>query len=377
MQPTLVEKAPHFRSGGYVIDFWGAGFDVAERMNLLPAIREQGYRVREVRLVGADGVRVGGFSTEVFTRLSNDRFVSLPRGDLATLLYGRLGSRVETLFGDSVVALDQDQRTVRVSFEHSAPRHFDLVIGADGLHSQVRKLTFGSEASFEKYLGYQVAAFEVKGYRPRDPGVYVMYGQLGQQTARFSMRNDRSLFLFVFAHPDPLTTATDVDGQKALLRRRFRHGGWECDQILETMDVAEHFYFDRVSQIRMEGWTRGRVALVGDSAFSVSLLAGQGSALAMTAAYVLAGELKVASGDYARAFARYQDRLRDLIGRKQRAAERFGAFFVPASKFSLFVRNRVSKLLTIPLIADLAIGPEFEDHLELPAYCSDAPVTVR
>jgi 2-polyprenyl-6-methoxyphenol hydroxylase-like FAD-dependent oxidoreductase len=368
LEPTLLEKAERLRTAGYVIDFWGAGFDVAERMGLLSAVRRQGYRVREVRMVGRDGRRVGGFCSEVFSRLTSDRFVSLPRGDLAALIYGALEGRVETLFGETVTSLQEDGSGVRVSFLRAPARTVDVVVGADGLHSEVRRLVFGPQTQFERYLGYQVAAFEVSGYPHRDPDIYMMYTQVGGQVARFTMRENRTLFLFVFAEPDPRAGGDTEEGQKALLRQRFGSGGWECAEILGAMDRADNFYFDRVSQIRMPRWSQGRVGLLGDAAFCVSLLAGQGSALAMVAAYVLAGELNAARGDPRQAFARYQDRLGALIARKQEAAARFGGFFAPTSRLGLFLRNRLSGLLNVPLLARLTVGREMRDELALPDY---------
>jgi 2-polyprenyl-6-methoxyphenol hydroxylase-like FAD-dependent oxidoreductase len=238
-EPTVVERAPRLRTGGYVIDFWGAGYELAERMGLLPALIPVGYRVKEVRMVGRDGERVSGFSADVFDRSTNGRFLSLPRGELAACIYRAIEGRVETLFGESVTRVEESDRAVRVSFERAEPREFDLVIGADGLHSNIRRLVFGEQGQFERYLGYKVAAFEVAGYRPRDELVYVMYTQVGQQVARFAMRDDRSMFLFVFRDPDAGGAEGDVVAQKALLRGRFRGSGWECAQILDALDASE------------------------------------------------------------------------------------------------------------------------------------------
>ena len=195
---VLVEEAPQLRRGGYVIDFWGLGYDIAEKMGLIPRIRELGYQVREVRFVDRHGRRSGGFSVDVFGRLTHGRFTSLRRSDLAATIYQALDGQVETIFGDSVASVDDAGQRVRVSFDHAAPREADLVIGADGLHSRVRQLAFGPEAGFEVSLGYHVAAFEVEGYRPRDELVYVSHGVPGRQVSRFTMRDDKTLFLFVF-----------------------------------------------------------------------------------------------------------------------------------------------------------------------------------
>ena len=306
---TMVEKAPRLRMGGYIIDFWGLGFDVADRMGLLPAIRGQGYLVREVRIVDRRGRRVAGFPVNAVTRVAQGRYTSIARGDLAASIFRTIEENVETIFGDSIAQISQNSESARVTLKSGRIRDFDLVIGADGLHSRVRELAFGPQAQFEKYLGYKVAAFEVPGYRPRDELVYVMYTQVGQQVSRFSMHDDRTMFLFTFADEELDTAGNNVVAQKAVLRRRFANSGWECPQILRALDETSEVYFDRVSQIQMGSepgsWSSGRVALVGDAAFCVSLLAGQGSALAMIAAYILAGELHRAKGDYGTAFRKH------------------------------------------------------------------------
>lgn len=373
LEPTVVEKAPALRTGGYIIDFWGAGIDVAERMNLLPEIQRKGYMVKEVRVVNDAGKTVAAFPAQVFSRTTQGRYVSLPRGDLSASIYGTIENKIETIFGDSIARIEQSENSVHVTFERGANREFDLVVGADGLHSRVRELVFGPQTRFEKYLGYKVAAFEVEGYRPRDELVYVMYTEVGQQVARFAMREDRTMFLFTFADEDPdIRAGGGVEKQKALLRSRFGNSGWECPKILEALDGSTNFYFDRVSQIHLEEnenrWNRGRVTLVGDAAYCVSLLGGQGSALAMTGAYILSGELYRAGGDHSLAFRRYQHLLASFMRKKQQAALRFAGVFAPKSKAALFLRNQLMNLLTVPRIADIAFARDFGDNLTLPEY---------
>jgi 2-polyprenyl-6-methoxyphenol hydroxylase-like FAD-dependent oxidoreductase len=368
-EPTLIEQAPHLRTGGYVIDFWGAGFDVAERMGLVPTLMRRGYAVEEVRLVDARGRRVGGFSVDVFRRLTKGRYVSLPRGDLAAAIYDKIEPRAERIFSDSVARIEPTDRGVRVEFDRGPSRDFDLVIGADGLHSKLRALAFGNQARFERYIGYKVAAFEVAGYRPRDELVYVSYGRPGKQASRFALSGDRTMFLLVLADEEArLGDPLGIEGQKALLRQAFAGAGWECPRIMEAMESCDSLYFDRVSQIRMDRWTKGRMALVGDAAFCPSLLAGEGAALAMAAAYILAGELRRSGGDHGTAFARYEAHLRPLIKRKQGMAERFARSFAPRSEIGLILRNLLSRTMALPFMANLILGHSVKDDPSLPDY---------
>jgi len=205
------------------------------------------------------------------------------------------------------------------------------------------------------------------GYRPRDELVYTIHCAPGRQVGRFALHNDRTLFLFIFdGGGEPGAHGAEV--QKALLRKAFEGDGWELPRILDALDTCNDLYFDRVSQIRMDAWSHGRVALVGDAGFCVSLLAGQGSALAMTAAYVLAGELAISPNRPQGAFRRYEERLRPFIHAKQRAAERFAEAFVPRTGLGVFFRNQVIKTFRVPTIAKIAIGRDIRDQLELPRY---------
>jgi 2-polyprenyl-6-methoxyphenol hydroxylase-like FAD-dependent oxidoreductase len=367
--PTLVERAPALRSGGYVIDFWGLGYDIAERMGLLCEIERVGYHMRELRMVEAHGQRIAGFGTAVFDELTGGRYITIGRSDLSRLIFDRIKDDCETLFGDEIVALQDRGDGVDVQLQSGSNRRFDLVIGADGLHSSVRELAFGPQHRFEKKLGYVVAAFETRGYRPRDEGVYVVYGAPGRQLGRFALHDDRTLFLFIFAGDTAIPTEElDLDAQKAILRERFGKGGWESGRILAELDRAQDVYFDRVSQIVMDRWSRGRVVLVGDAAFCISLLGGQGSALAMISAYVLAGELAASGGRPDVAFRRYEDLLRSYIAAKQQGAERFAGFFAPKTQFGLMLRKYAIKAFRIPGLARSMIGKDIIDTLILPDY---------
>jgi 2-polyprenyl-6-methoxyphenol hydroxylase-like FAD-dependent oxidoreductase len=365
----LIEEAPHLRSGGYVVDFWGLGYDLAEKMGLLPEILEAGYQVEEVRFVNRHGRKCGGFPVADLARMTQGRFTSLRRSDLAACIYRALDSRVETLFGDSIATICEEVNGVEVGFDHAAPRRFDLVVGADGLHSRVRRIVFGKESALEYSLGCHVAAFEAEGYSPRDELIYISHNLPGRQISRLSMRNDKTMFLFVFRDeylrgPEPRSDAE----RKAALTQIFSGAGWEWPRIQALLPAVGNLYFDHVSQIRMDHWTKGRTALIGDAAACVSLLAGEGTGLAMTEAYVLSGELRLAGTDFARAFGRYEERLMAFLKRKQETAAGFASAFFPKTSLGIAFRNLVTRLLYIPAVADFFIGRNVRDDFTIPEY---------
>jgi 2-polyprenyl-6-methoxyphenol hydroxylase-like FAD-dependent oxidoreductase len=361
--PTMIEQAPTFRTGGYMIDFWGVGYRVATRMGIEDPILAAGYRIEWLRSVGCRGEVKADVDVSVFRRMIGDDFTSLPRGDLAAAIYTTIHDEVETVFGDSIATLDEHSDGVRLTFDKGAPREFDLVIGADGLHSNVRRLVFGPEENFEHYLGCKVAACVVDGYRPRDELVYVTHSTPGRQLARFALRGDRTMFLFVFRAEHESAGVAPKDQ----LRSQFGHVGWECREILAALDDVDDLYFDVVSQIRMDRWSRGRVLLLGDAAGCISLLGGEGTGLAMTEAYVLAGELVRAGADYRRAFEAYESRLHPFIKAKQAGAVRLIPFFATRTRFGLWLRDLAMRAANFRPLATLFAG-SVRDDFPLPDY---------
>ena len=364
-EPTLLERAPQLRQGGYLLDFWGAGFEVAERMGITARLHEVGYRVQELREVSNSGRRIAHMDPRNLLGLVGDQYVSIARADLAAILFEALDDGVETIFGDTVTALDDDGDRVRVEFTSGTTRDFDIVVGADGLHSRVRQLVFGPEEQFENYLGITVAAFDVDDYAPRDELVAVTHTEVGVQTLRFSLRDGSTMFYFTFRHDGEVPQESAA--QQRLLRQRLGDVGWEVPQILDRLPAARTFYMDRASQIRMPTWSRGRTVLVGDAAACPSLLAGQGAALAVIEAYVLAAKLARPDGDHARAFAAYERQLASMVRKKQDAALGSELSFAPKNRRQLWFRNGMLKLMAIPAVARLGMRSLLRDPIELPA----------
>jgi 2-polyprenyl-6-methoxyphenol hydroxylase-like FAD-dependent oxidoreductase len=368
-EPTVVERAPQPRTGGYLVDFWGTGFDVAERMGIVPRLMRDGYRFREMREMSARGRRVAHLDPQRLIDQTSGRYVTVARSDLAAAILDTLDD-VEMIFDDTVVGLHDTGGRVEVSFDRSATREFDLVIGADGLHSRVRALACGPEAEFERYLGIAIAVFDIEGYRPRDELVEATPTEVGAQALRAARRDDATMICFTFRHDGDLPL-DDVPAQQELLRRRLGGMGGEVPKMLERMPEAQTFYLDKASQIRMPSWSSGRIALVGDAGACPSFLAGQGSALAMVEAYRLADALRTSGGDHRAAFPAYERRLMPVVKSKQDGAIGLGGAFAPRNRAQLLLRNTAVSLMGIPMVANLVMGRSLRDPIELPPPSSD------
>ena len=364
-EPVLFEKATELRTGGYVIDFWGLGFEIADRMGLVPTLLERGYKMERLSIVDASGHEVAGMDvTSIRTRL-NGRFVSIARAELAAALFEACQG-IPAHFGVSIADLKQDRDGVTATLSNGQQARFGLVVGADGLHSRVRELTFGPEVQFETSLGCHVAAFRLRGYPRRDELTYVSRTVPMRQVARVALRDDETLVLLI-CRSELIGGEPPREEQKAALRRAFGVMKWEVPDILDRMDTVDDVYFDRVSQIHLPQWSAGRVAVIGDAAACASLLAGEGTGLAMIEAYTLAGELHHADGHIERALAAFEAQVRAFVTSKQSAALRFRSFFAPRTALALGVRNLAVRALSIPLVADRLIG-SLRDQLELPNY---------
>jgi 2-polyprenyl-6-methoxyphenol hydroxylase-like FAD-dependent oxidoreductase len=336
--PVVVERAPAPRDGGQAVDVRGAAIEVARRTGILDAARAARTGTRGMSYVSSTGKRLA--SVDGAFGVIDPEDVEIIRGDLVSILYQAAGSDVEYIFNDSVSSLTDTADGVTVTFERSAPRTFHLVVGADGLHSRVRGLAFGPEARFLRHLGLYLSVFTIPNDLELDHWqlIYVTPGKSVTVTSARGNREARAIFFFASGPLD--YDYRDRGQQQELLAAAFAGAGWEVPRLLTAMREAPDFYFDSVSQVRLDSWSAGRVALVGDAGYCPSPLSGQGSSLALVGAYVLASELRAADGDYRDAFAGYQRRLRDFVERNQQIATGNAKRFTPTSRRQIWLQNQ-------------------------------------
>jgi 2-polyprenyl-6-methoxyphenol hydroxylase-like FAD-dependent oxidoreductase len=343
IRPTVVERAAQLRGGGYAVDFRGAAhLSVLARMGILDQVRDQQTHLDTTIYVDADGRAVAAMPAGIF---AGD--VEILRGDLGRILYQATRDGTEYLFGDSITGLEQRADGVHVTFSRAAPRVFDLVIGADGLHSNVRRLAFGDQPAARHDLGLNVAVFSVADSLGLDHAG-LLYSVPGRTAAVFSARQaGRAVAQFFFSAPGGTPVSYDYRDaalQQQIVARAFDGVGWHVPALLGQMAEADDFYFDSVSQVRLDRWSAGRVALIGDAGYAAGP-GGNGTGTAVIAAYVLAGELAAARGDYQAAFDRYERLLRPYVARGQKQARGGRDFLAPATAKKIRQRDRFFTVL--------------------------------
>jgi 2-polyprenyl-6-methoxyphenol hydroxylase-like FAD-dependent oxidoreductase len=345
---TMVEKAGTIRGGGYPIDVRGTALEVVRRMGILPRLRDVHIDLRRLTFVDEDGSEVVSLSPHSLTGGVEGRDLEVRRGDLTEALYAAVRDDVELLFDDSIDTLHQSGQEVDVTFRGGGERRFDMVFGADGVHSRTRALILGPEQQFHRYLGYCFAVVNMRNTFGLCRET-VMWNSPGRAAALYATGDNDDVHAFLtFAQPEPPFSAfTDPEAQRDLLATVFTDAGWEVPGMLAAMRDADDVYFDAVSQIHLPRWSSGRVALVGDAAYAPSFLTGQGTSLALVGAYMLAGSL--ADRDHAAGFDAYERDTRDFVTVNQGLAGKGGATLFPTTAQELEQRNdRLRSLSSLP-----------------------------
>ena len=313
---TVVEQTSGLRPGGQAVDARGVAKEVIRRMGLEAAVRAACTDTAGAYVVDADGNVLETHSAEDHGGDGYIAEIEILRGDLARVLYDDTRTGVEYLFGDRIAGLTQDADGVDVTFASGSRRRFDLVIGADGLHSALRAMVFGPRERFVRHLGLVLAYYTV----PNEFGLdrWLIDHQEGGRSAGLRPVQDATRAIAMFCFPAAeLNASRDVDAQKGLLRERMAGFGWQTPRILAHLDETPDFYLDQVAQVVMDRWSSGRVGLLGDAAFSASPMSGGGTGLALVGAYLLAGELASVGWDPEAGFAGYEQRMRSYVDANQ------------------------------------------------------------
>jgi 2-polyprenyl-6-methoxyphenol hydroxylase-like FAD-dependent oxidoreductase len=365
---TVVERAPAPRPGGHAVDVRGVAKGVVERMGLMPAVLERRVDERGVAMVDDRGRRLAEMSADMFDGEGIIAEIEISRGDLGQVLYDATREFTDYRFGDRITALAQDDDGVKVTFLSGGTERFDAVIGADGVHSGVRALAFGPDRDYVRYLGGYTAYFTAPD--PGDLGHWAhMINAPGGRVA--VVRPERGGTVkagLSFTHPDPSYARLSTEDQKRLLVERMSGAGGRVPSLLAAMPTAKDFFFDSIDQVRVEQWWRGRVALLGDAGYCGSPLAGLGTSMALTGAYVLAGELATHS-DPSTAFAAYQQEMAAYVRSGLQMPPGGMAGFAPKSRLMIRLRGMSMRSMgRWPMRSILAKQFAKSDNIELKEY---------
>jgi 2-polyprenyl-6-methoxyphenol hydroxylase-like FAD-dependent oxidoreductase len=344
--PTLIEKNPDLRTGGYKIDLRGVALQILKQMGIYSTIVENRTVIGRAICVDEKGGQVTQMSTDLLGTRLEGIDLEIMRGTLCLIMKQAVGE-IECLFGDSITQIIDNSDEVFVQFEKNASRTFDIVIGADGLHSRVRKLVFGKESDFSEEFGVFVSVFSIPNFLA-ESDCEIEHHSLRKFVNIYRDPKDTNAKVALAFSVDKPFDSRNTHDQKKLIEEVFANSGWKMPQILEAMKNSPDFYFDSMAQIHMPSWSKGHIALVGDAAYSATPMSGQGTSIAIAGAYVLAGELAVARGATEIAFANYEKLMKPFAKQNQDLAK-MSARIMKGSSYSVWL-YRLGAMMPAKLI---------------------------
>ena len=350
----IVEHAPGPRAQGYMLDFIGLGYDAAEVTGVLPRLQRVAYRVQEAAYIDARGRRRARIDYTLVARLLKGRLLSIMRPDLEAALRGQVIDCVDLRFGCGVVGIDTTSSGVSATLTDGARVDADLLVGADGIHSTVRRLVFGPEERFLRYLGFHAAAyiFDDSEIHRRLKDRFCLTDSTNRLMGLYGLRDGRVATFCVHRTANPVLPAEP----QAAVRRIYASLGWVAPRAVAKCPPKSELYYDQVAQVEVPEWSRGRVVLVGDACQAVSLLAGQGASLAVAGAYVL-GEQLARADSIEGALQQYERVWRPIVVEKQRVGRRGTTWFLPRTLPQLWARRLMFAAGSLPLL-DRYLGAE-------------------
>ncbi|WP_280397505.1 FAD-dependent monooxygenase [Nocardia carnea] len=346
--PVVVERTPRPRLGlgGHAVDLFAPAGAVMDRMGLLSRLRAASVETSALRYERPGRSPIDIDLRDISAAFADSRHLEIMRGELAAILQDATAADVEYRFGDSIATLHEDTDGVEVTFDSGRTGRFDLVIGADGLHSTVRRLVFGPEDELAHHLGAYLAVGTLPNYRNLSTHT-VLYNAVGRMAAMYPVaQTGAARAVFLFRRPGEVDhDHRDIDTQRRLLRAEYRNEGWEIPRLLDEMDRADDFYLDSISQIHLDSWSRGRVSLVGDAGYCPGPAVGGGTTLAVVGAYVLARALADAGGAHEAAFRAYEEQLGDYVRRCRAVAPGVLRRGIPRSRAHLLLSETALRVL--------------------------------
>ena len=351
--PLVVERDAALPTDGYMMDFFGSGWDVAERMGLADKLRAIRYPIDKLQFVNASGRAYASVRLWMIKRALGGKYLYLSRSDLVRILHERAESLgVEVRYGLEVSNLEEDEEAghVTATFGDGSMEDFSLVFGADGVHSGVRNIVFGEESQFARFLGAYIAAFHLEDHDLPVARTVQIHEEPNRIAAYYPLGDKQLDALYMFRLEE---VEVPRDQQLAFVRRAYKGAGWLGEALLDAYPGKEPILFDTLTQIAMPRWSRGRVVLLGDACGCLTLLAGQGSHMAMAGAYVLAQELQRYNGNHTPAFTAYEAMMKPEVAKRQEYAAAFAKVVIPSSQSKTWLRRLTITALFNPIVLPL------------------------